>query len=131
MALLLAALTVLAGCATVVRGTRQTVSVTSDPMEADVIDQPSGDTFRTPATVELSRGQYHTLHVRKPGYVPQSLPMRREVSVGYWVADGLGTLFLGTAVDFSTGAIFHIKPKTVHVVLEPEKVSPAGTVAEP
>jgi hypothetical protein len=122
--LLLVGLPGLLGCATILRGTKQTVTITSDPSEADVIDQPSGTAFVTPATVKLSRGQYHTLHARKAGYADQQLPMRREVSVGYWIADGLGTLFIGTAIDFGTGAIFHIKPRTVHLVLEPEHATP-------
>ena len=122
--LLLVALPTLAGCATILRGTNQAVTVTSDPPGADVTDQPSGDTFTTPATVKLSRAQYHTLHARKSGYKPQQLPMRREASVGYWFADGLGTLFIGTAIDFGTGAIFNIKPRTVHLVLEPEHAEP-------
>jgi hypothetical protein len=116
----LVALLVLTGCATVIRGTRQSVAVTSDPPTADVIDQPSGNRFTTPATVKMARGQYHTLNVTKSGYEPQQLPMRREVSVGFWIGDAF-TLGIGTLIDFATGAIFHIKPKTVHVVLEPTK----------
>ena len=108
----------LAGCATMFRGTKQSVAVTSDPPAADVVDQPSGNRFSTPAVVKLSRGQFHTLRVTKTGYEPQQLPMRREVSVGYWIGDAF-TLGIGTIVDFSTGAIFGIKPRTVHVVLEP------------
>jgi hypothetical protein len=121
--LAIVALPVLAGCATVVRGTRQPVSVTSDPPGADVIDQPSGTRFVTPATVRMSRREYHTLHVTKPGFEPQQLPLRREASVGFWIADAF-TLGIGTFVDLMTGAMFHIKPKTVHVVLEPSLEKP-------
>ena len=116
--LLLGLLPHLTGCATIFRGTKQTVTVTSDPSEASVVDQPSGNTFTTPATVKLARGQYHTLHVNKAGYQPQQAPMRREASVGFWVADAF-TLGIGNIIDAATGALFSIKPARVHVVLEP------------
>jgi hypothetical protein len=108
------------------RGTSQTVTVTSDPSGADVIDQPSGTRFTTPATVKMSRGEYHTLHVSRNGYEAQQFPMRREASVGYWIADAF-MLGIGTLIDVTTGAMFHIKPKRVHVVLEPAE----GRSAEP
>jgi hypothetical protein len=116
---LVTTLLALAGCATVVRGTKQRVNVTSDPSAVDVIDQPSGYAFTTPSTVEMSRGQYHTLHFRKAGYEPQQVPMRREASLGFWIADAF-TLGIGNLIDFATGAMFQIKPATVYAVLEPE-----------
>lgn len=116
--LLLVGLPVVVGCATIFRGTKQRVMVTSDPPGAEVIDQPSGTRFTTPAATEMSRGEYHTLNVTKPGYEAQQLPMRRDLSVGFWIADAF-TLGIGNIIDVSTGAMFHIKPQTVHVVLEP------------
>lgn len=124
--LLVLGVLMLAGCATVFRGTKQVVPVTSEPPGAEVVDQPSGTRFTTPATVKMSRGEYHTLHLTKPGYRPQQLPMRREASVGYWIADAF-TLGVGNLIDVVTGAMFHIKPKAVHVVLEQEQ----GTLANP
>ncbi len=64
---LAAGLLALNACATIVNGTTERVQLSSDPGGAQATVD-GARTFTTPATVELSRGDQHTVAFHKQGY---------------------------------------------------------------
>ncbi len=54
------------GCATVIRGTHQTVNVKTDPSGATCL--VDGNTYTTPANVDLRRKVAHLITLSKEGY---------------------------------------------------------------
>lgn len=107
------------GCGTVFQGTKQTVRLTSDPSGAEVVDGKRGLVGVTPIEAELSRGVGHKLTFNKPGYSSVTVPMTRHAIFMWWALDSL-SLGVGNLIDAATGALFEIRPKKVHVVLDPE-----------
>jgi PEGA domain-containing protein len=127
-----------AGCATIVNGRSQAVTVSSEPSGARVFigSQLVGV---TPARLELKRRDDRVvLHLEKDGFSPEDIALKRSVSA--WIAgnavggnplscQGLDSLDacpavlaanIGTlmAIDFLTGAAYK-HPKTVRAVLKP------------
>ncbi len=64
----LALTTASAGCASIVNGTRQKVSFSSDPPGASVIVDGT-EMGTTPTEVALARDQKHSVRIEKAGYV--------------------------------------------------------------
>jgi len=71
----------LPGCATVTRGTQDTISVNSTPANADVA-LSSGQRGTTPATFKLPRNRAITVNVTKAGYEPQSVQVVPQIEGG-------------------------------------------------
>ena len=115
--LLLICQSAIGGCATIVNGTTQKVSVSSDPPGAQlVVDGES--TYTTPATVELSRKRDHLLTISKEGYHTEQIAVQKVISgavAGNIIAGGL----VGWGVDAISGAQYKLVPKTVAVTLRP------------
>lgn len=126
------------GCATIVNGRTQAVTVSSEPSGAHVF---IGGQFVavTPARLELKRRDEHiVLRVEKDGFVAQDVGVTRSVS-GWIVGNAAAlnpfqcqgydsveacsramplNLSLGLAIDFLTGAAF-THPGVVRVILAP------------
>jgi len=106
------------GCATIVTGTRQAVTFTSDPPGATV--NAGGYMTTTPGTLQLKRNRSYTVFVKKEGYQPASAFIGRTFNL--WV---LGNLFWEpisfTIVDLLTGAFWTLDREQVHVVLTPKQ----------
>ena len=124
------------GCATIVNGRSQAVTVSSEPPGANVF-VGSRLLGVTPVRLELKRREEHiVLRFEKDGFVGQEIPVKRSVSG--WIAgnvvgmnplqcqglssvDGCPGMFavnVGTllAIDFLTGAAY-AHPGLVRVVL--------------
>jgi hypothetical protein len=113
-----------AGCGTILQGTKQTIRLTSDPTGADVLDEGRKLSVTTPTEVELSRGASHKLCFNKQGYKSVTVPMRRQPIFMWWFFDAF-SLGVGNLIDATTGALFEIRPESVHVILEPiEEMQP-------
>lgn len=81
-----------AGCATIVHGPRQSVTITSDPSGATVTVLSNGAVKATPGVtpvkVKLPRRDANlTVRLEKAGCQPAELPLKRSVSG--WVAGNL------------------------------------------
>ena len=97
LALLLAA----GGCATVIKGSHQTVPMASDPPGADVLVD-GALVGQTPLKVEMKRKKDHLVTIQKTGYKPESVAVVKDVGGAVWgniIAGGL----IGWGVDASTG----------------------------
>ena len=123
MRLFLLALAVFAfsGCATIIHGTTQEVSFTSDPTSADVVidGMKLGE---TPFTAELDRGDKHTVEIRLDGYEPYTMVLNKKVSGWVWGNLVFGGL-IGLAVDAGTGALYNLTPEQVNAVLDDNRVA--------
>ena len=139
-ALALSAFALSTACATIAHGSRQTVTVVSDPPGATVTVLSSASVKSTPGVtpirLDLTRRDSHiTIRLEKDGCAPVDVPLTRSTSG--WVASNLvfanplamqgydqdagaqyaaqlGLVGLMIAVDFGTGAAYKL-PKVVSV----------------
>jgi len=120
----LAACAMLGGCASVARGTTETISVESTPPGAEAIisglDNPM--TCMTPCAVVAKRNADISVTVQKSGYEPQVVQLTKEIppagAAGFAGNVLLGGL-VGMGVDAVTGAATDHKPNPVIVTLQP------------
>lgn len=102
-----ALLLLLSGCATMVRGRTQEVTISSTPPGATVVvDGVAIDT--TPAVAAVSRTRSHTLRVERAGYAAESLTIVPSSAFGL-LALNVGLLHpvagaIGFGVDIAAGA---------------------------
>jgi len=104
------------GCASIIHGTRQSVSVNSVPTGAKVIVK-GVHMATTPAVIELKRKESNiVLRFEKEGYEPVKIGLNR--SVDGWIAGNIifGGL-IGLAVDFINGAAYKLSPSEVNAIL--------------
>jgi predicted component of type VI protein secretion system len=112
------AISLCGGCASMVRGDKQTVKFQTDPASATVnID---GKEYASPADVELDRNKTHTVIVSSPGYEPVQFSMKPTFDAAI-----LGNLLLpagafGFVLDATCGggkkfdqlSTIHLEPTT-------------------
>lgn len=105
------------GCATILGGSNQTVTVNSNVNGAEVHlnDALLGV---TPLTTSLKRGQEGVLRVTAPGYQPYQIALNKKISTLFWVNILSGGSF-GSTTDYSTGAMYEYEPSTHMVSLQP------------
>lgn len=104
------------GCATIVKGSHQSVPMASDPSAADILVDGTL-VGQTPTSVELKRKHDHLITIQKTGYRPKSVAVVKDIGGAVWgniIAGGL----IGWGVDASTGAQYNLVPKTISVQLE-------------
>jgi len=114
----------LGGCASVARGTSETISVATTPSGAEAtvsgLDQPLVCT--TPCAFTAARSADITVSIAKAGYESEVIPLTKEVT-GSGGAGFAGNLLLGgvigMGVDAATGAAMDHKPNPVIVTLKP------------
>jgi hypothetical protein len=81
----------------------------------------------TPCTLVIKKNEEFIATFEKPGYIPQQIPVSREI-VGGGVAATAGNVILrgliGIGVDAATGAGYEHVPNPVNVVLQPVPSTP-------
>ena len=106
----------LTACATIINGTSQSISISSQPTGAQVFVDgvPMGV---TPVAPDLKRKDKHLIRIEMEGYEPFELQLNRGVSG--WIAGNIifGGL-IGLAVDAMTGAMYKLSPDEVIAVLQ-------------
>ena len=120
----LAACAMLGGCASVARGTTETISVASTPSGAEAIisglDAPT--TCLTPCAVVAKRNADISITIQKEGFEPQVVQLTKDIQAT-GAAGFAGNLLLGgvvgMGVDAVTGAATDHKPNPVIVTLQP------------
>jgi hypothetical protein len=112
---------VVCGCASVVRGTTETVTVQSEPSDASIRTSLGHSCPMSPCTFEVSRKTELTAYAEKSGYKPGSIFIGTKFSGGG--AAGLaGNVVLGgvigVGVDAATGATLdhYPNPATINLV---------------
>lgn len=107
------ALFIATGCASVFKGTSQTLTFSSDPSGAEVlIDGRSQG--KTPLSIRLKKNKYETVLIRKKGYNSISRPLDKSYD-----AVALVNIFWDlSTTDLITGAVYEYEPTSYHFALE-------------
>ena len=106
----------LSGCATIVSGTNQKVSVTSQPSGAKVTADGK-TTSITPTDFTLERKSDHTLEFSKEGY-KNAVVMLKKTMNGMGFGNALVGGVIGIGVDMVSGADNKLIPERVDLKLE-------------
>jgi hypothetical protein len=128
----LAATLAVAGCASVVRGTTDKVSINSDPPDAAIRTSLGHSCPTSPCTVEVSRKESFTAFAEKDGYKPGSIYI--DTKIGGKGAAGLAGNILvggviGVGVDAMTGATLDHFPNPALITLVPADAVEESTKA--
>ena len=106
------------GCATIARGTSQTITINSNLSGAS-IELDGVPVGVTPFTGKIKKGKDKTLKVHKEGYIAQSFTLEREFD---FLASLAGNILLGgtlgTTTDWATGAMWLYNPTTYFIQLQ-------------
>jgi hypothetical protein len=116
---ILGAAMMLAGCASMIRGTTEMWVAQTDPIGA-TLTTSTGQSCKTPCILEMARDEPFTARIEVPGYDP--VEMRVESVEGGGDAAALSMLgggLIGTAIDGATGANRDLKPNPLNVTLTP------------
>lgn len=128
----------LSGCASIIEGSTQNITVKSEPAGASISITDRGGqkihTGVTPATVSLKRGagyfksEQYTVRFEKPGFEPTEVKIIGSVNGWYFGNILIGGLIGMLAVDPATGAMYTLAPADLSATLAPEaqKQSKAG-----
>lgn len=103
----------LGGCATIVHGGKQDVTLGSVPPGASV-KVTGREPVTTPAQIELKRNQDHRLVFEKDGFPAREIVLASMMS--WWI---MGNLILGgilgIVIDLSTGSGYKLEPGSVEM----------------
>lgn len=123
----LAALVLLFGCATVVRGGHETLHILSEPAGAEVL-LSTGHYCVTPCSLEVKRKGDILVTFRKAGYRELNTAVISSIdgkSTALGTTANLLTLpIINDVVDYRVGANYSHKPNPLSVVLVPEQPPP-------
>jgi PEGA domain len=115
-----------AGCATIVNGTTEKIQLRSDPVGAEAMVDGAHE-VTTPTTVELSRGDTHSITFHKEGYQDQTQYLTSSESGWVWGNVLLGGI-AGAVADEDSGASKKLSSDVVSVRLIPQ-LATAGSIA--
>ncbi len=103
--------TMLAGCATIINQTTQSIGISSNPTGASVtVDStPQG---QTPVVAHLSRKDNHIVKLKLDGYEPFETTLTRRVSGWVWGNLAFGGL-IGLAIDAISGGLYKLTPDQI------------------
>lgn len=109
------------GCASIISGSTQLISVNSSVSGADVYlgGQLLG---KTPYSGEVERGAEGQLTVKAPGYQDFSFAINKSINSVFWLNIFTGGT-LGSSTDYSTGAMYEYEPSTFFAELIPLNAS--------
>ncbi len=122
------------GCATVTRGTENTIGFDSRPSQAEVRTS-NGLGCVTPCSLVVKRNEEFIATFSKPGYRSQQVEVKTQLA-GAGAAGLAGNILIGgvvgIGVDAVTGAANEHTPNPVSVVLEPSsKAAPPAAKRPP
>lgn len=124
-----------AGCASIIKGSEQSVTLRSEPPEARLIitDVREGKDIHigtTPFTTSLKRGAgfftygKYKVTIEKPGYGREEVPLEGNLNAWYLLGNLVfGGLIGWLIVDPATGAMWTLYPEEVNVTLKKEGAS--------
>jgi hypothetical protein len=126
--LLLFLLIALNGCATIIHGTTQDISVTTDPADADLLVD-GREHYKSPANITMKRKDDHTVEISREGYKSETVAIKGTMSLavaGNFLAGGA----IGYGIDAATGAQRRLEPEKVAVRLQPLPPRKVGEEAQ-
>lgn len=126
-----------AACATITKGTDDTVTFESTPPQAlvtisDTRESLKDITCTSPCTLELNRKWTYRVTFEKDGYTPAIQMLTPKLSSDGVAGMGGNILLggiIGAGVDASTGAMNDLKPNPMSVTLEPDNSAKSVSTA--
>jgi hypothetical protein len=110
---------VMNGCATIFKGSTDTVNFSSDPSGAKVY--VNGSLMGTvPLQLELKSNQTYTIEFRKEGYENKTVVLNNSVGAGWIILDVLFGL-VPIIVDAATGNWYSLDQSHVNAALEAQQ----------
>lgn len=143
MIAMLMAATMVSGCASVARGTKEKLTITSMPegAKAELVGIDTHLECTTPCKLKVKRKSQLTVKFSKEGYEPTEVAVRGKLKGGGGTVGVLGNALLGgivgAVVDGSNGAMMDLTPNPVAVKMKqvalvtPPATPEAPTVAAP
>jgi hypothetical protein len=114
------------GCATIIKGTTQVVSINSNVKGANIT--VNGEQIgATPFTGQIKRKSGTTVTLQKTGYDSKTITLTTEIESIFWGNIIIGGV-LGSTTDMATGAMYYYAPATLQIDLE--KSSDEDTASE-
>jgi len=120
-----AVMSITSGCATIISGTSEPVTINSSP-EGATITQNGIILGKTPTTISLNREANPVLELSKEGYQKQSVPL--NTSFNPWVLTNViwcMSCVLSTTTDYATGAAWQYAPNHYYSILFLEGTTPS------
>jgi len=117
---LLLSLSILSGCATIFSGSREEISLESEPAGATVLVNGE-EQGTTPMVINAKKGRKYKIQFLKEGYVTEHLKLLYSIGAGWLVLD-IFTGILGIAIDAGTGNWNIFENDNYKVVLKKEVV---------
>lgn len=108
-----------AGCASIVHGTRQDVTIDTDPPGATITGRRLPSQTITPANLTLKRKYDYEFQIEKPGYKTETVFVEKNITGWFWGNLLFGGI-IGIIVDLNNGAGYKLEPEDVFVKLRPE-----------
>ena len=107
------------GCATIVKGSHNTVDFSSTPSGAQVYVNgvPRG---ATPVNLKLESKRTYTIEFQKEGYETKTYTITNHIGVGYVIIDVIFAL-IPVIVDAATGSWYDLDQDMVNAILEKQQ----------
>lgn len=106
--IIIASILTLTACATMIRGTKQHISINTTPVGAKVT-LSNGQTCVTPCNIEVERKNSLNLNIEKENCQIHTTSLIPTLG-------GAGVV-LGGLIDYGTGAVYDLQPNPLHVNL--------------
>lgn len=107
------------GCASIVKGSQQTVQIETNPPGAIVRDGRTHKESVTPTALVLKKKYEYEIEVTKPGYKTEYVEIDRHLSGWFWANLLFGGI-VGMIIDVNNGAGYKLEPEEVHLTLKSE-----------
>jgi len=124
----------LGGCATIVRGTTENITINSEPPAALARISTGITCEATPCTFEMKRETPFSVNYSMPGYQDQQIWVGTKFGLGGGTAMAGNILLggvIGAGVDSYNGAALEHTPNPVFVTLEPLRPAAVPQEAAP
>ena len=109
------------GCATVFKGSKSKVNFSTEPPGVEVMIGGMSKGV-TPLFLELPSNKDHLIQLKKAGYQPERIYLKRETITGYVILDivpGFLLAWIPIVVDAASGNWYSLQPEEVSVTLKP------------
>ncbi|MCP4684588.1 MAG: PEGA domain-containing protein [bacterium] len=122
----LAAITICAGCASIIHGSKQDILFETSPAGATVqVSDAKGVMYgpcETPCSLELQRKREYVVNFSKEGYNDAEFHIERKSDGWIWGNILFGGV-IGIIIDFSNGSAYKLSPDQAHATLSESSTS--------